>query len=286
MDVSGLHFLLPEKTAPQRYVYGREMNGPMRKLMPVLAAALLLTACGETPAGSSNELLISSASSLTDVMLTAEKEFKKMHPEVELAFNFGSSSKLRNQIEQGAPVDLFLSASAKDMDRLEQEGMVERQDIQNFAENRLVLASIEQLDETDPEKLLKNSSGVIAVGEPESVPVGFFTKEALSRSGLWESLKGKFIYAKDARQVLSYIESGNAEMGVVYSSDAQLSSSIRTRIDLPQEGIEIVYPAAVIEGAKNKEAAEAFLAFLSSEDGQKLLQEFGFLPVEGVNSDA
>lgn len=258
----------------------------MRKIMPLLAAVSLLSACDGTSADSSGELLISSASSLTEVMLSAEKEFNKTHPEVDVAFNFGSSSKLRNQIEQGAPVDLFLSASANDMDSLLQDGLVQGQTIRNFAENRLVLASIDQLEETRPEQLLKDSGGVVAVGEPASVPVGYYTKEALNGMGIWDALADNLIFAKDARQVLSYIESGNAEMGIIYSSDASLSSSIQTVIDLPQDGVEIIYPAAVMEGTKNKEDAEAFLAFLTSEKGQKLLEEYGFVPVEGAQPDA
>ncbi|WP_074510782.1 molybdate ABC transporter substrate-binding protein [Planococcus glaciei] len=258
----------------------------MRKIMPMLAAALLLSACGETSADNSEELLISSASSLTDVMLSAEKAFNQTHPDVEVAFNFGSSSKLRNQIEQGAPVDLFLSASAQDVDMLKKDGLVQEQTIQNFAENRLVLASVGQLKETDPVQLLKDSKGVVAVGEPESVPIGFYTKKALSGIGVWDSLEGSLIFAKDARQVLSYIESGNAEMGVIYSSDAAQSTNLQTAIGLPQDGLEIVYPAAIVEGTNNKEAAEAFLEFLMSEEGQQLLEEYGFMPVKGAQPDA
>jgi molybdate transport system substrate-binding protein len=259
----------------------KEMDATMKKILLLMAALLLLAACGKTSAGSSNELLISSASSLTDVMLAAEKEFRKTHPEVELNFNFGSSGKLRNQIQQGAPVDLFLSASAKDMEILQQEGLIQKQSIRNFAENRLVLASARALPESDPEKMLKNSGQTIAVGEPESVPVGSYTKEALNRMGLWDSLEGHLIFAKDARQVLSYVESGNAEMGIVYSSDAGLSSSIETVIDLPQDGMEIIYPAGIMDGTKNEKAAEAFLAFLTSAEGQKMLEAYGFVPGEG-----
>lgn len=277
----GLFFLVGNQDIENGFSDVKEMNENMKKIMPLLTILFLLAACGETSADSSNELLISSASSLTDAMLTAEKEFQKTHPEVDLVFNFGSSGKLRNQIQQGAPVDLFLSASANDIEILQQDGLVIGQGVQDFAKNRLVLASAEKLQETDPKKLLKNSGKIIAVGEPESVPVGFYTKEALSRIGLWDSLEGKLIFAKDARQVLSYIESGNAEIGVVYSSDAGMSSSIETVIDLPQDGIEIIYPAGVMDGAANKEAAEEFLAFLISKEGQKLLEEYGFASVEG-----
>ncbi|MGO1059139.1 molybdate ABC transporter substrate-binding protein [Planococcus sp. FY231025] len=253
----------------------------MKKIMPLLMAFGLLAACGKTSADDSSELFISAASSLKDVMDAAEKEFEETHPEVDIAFNFGSSGNLRNQIQQGAPVDLFLSASAKDMEILQEEELVYKEDIRDFAENRLVLASAGELSEQDPIETLAGSSGVIAVGEPESVPVGSYTKEALEELGLWDNLEGRLIFAKDARQVVSYVESGNAEMGIVYSSDAQRSSGIKTTVDLPQDGVDIVYPAGIMQGAKNKEAAELFLDYLTGSKGQKLLEDYGFFVGKG-----
>lgn len=253
----------------------------MKKIMPLLMAFVLLAACGNTSADDNGELLISAASSLTDVMDAAEKEFEKTHPEVDVVFNFGSSGNLRNQIQQGAPVDLFLSASAKDMGILQGENLVHKEEVRNFAENRLVLASAGELSEQDPTEMLAESSGLIAVGEQESVPVGSYTKEALEGLGLWKELEGRLIFAKDARQVMSYVESGNAVMGIVYSSDAQRSSGIKTTVDLPQDGLDIVYPAGIIKGAKNERAAELFLDFLTGSEGQKLLEDYGFAVGKG-----
>lgn len=250
------------------------------KKLAMLAAALLLSACGQTSAGGKTELFVSSASSLAEVMKAAEKEFAKTHPETELVFNFSSSSKLGNQIKQGAPVDLFLSASEKDMEMVLDQGLIHKNSITPFAGNELVLASAEKLPDTDAEALLNGAEGLIAIGEPESVPLGIYSKQALSRLGLWEALDGRMIYAKDARQVLSYVESGNADIGIVYASDAGLSDAIKTSVPLKNEGMEIIYPAAVLEDSENKAAAEAFLAFLSGPDGQRLLKEYGFLPIE------
>lgn len=253
----------------------------MKKVVLLIITGLMLSACGSTSAGSKDELLISAASSLSEAMQAAEKEFQKEHPEVELAFNYGSSGKLRNQIQQGAPADLFLSASAKDMEQLSDDGLIIEETAQNFAQNRLVLASAEKLDGSDLEKLLVGSEKMIAVGEPESVPVGSYTKEALTRLGLWEDIEGRLIFAKDARQVLSYVESGNAEIGFIYSSDAQISTKIETIVDVPQNGQEIIYPAAVIKGSGNPRAADYFLEFLLSDRGQELLGSYGFGPAKG-----
>lgn len=253
----------------------------MKKVVLLIIIGLLLCACGITSADNNDELLISAASSLTEAMQAAEIEFRKEHPEIELVFNYGSSSKLRNQIQQGAPADLLLSASIEDMEQLSNDGLLIEETNQNFARNRLVLASAEKLGGSDLKKILQGTEKVIAVGEPESVPVGSYTKEALTRLGLWEEIKGKLIFAKDARQVLSYVESGNAEMGFVYSSDARLSTTIETIIEMPKNGKEIVYPAAMIKGTGNPQGAEYFLEFLLSDEGQKLLGSFGFAPAKG-----
>ncbi|PKH08634.1 molybdate ABC transporter substrate-binding protein [Planomicrobium sp. MB-3u-38] len=253
----------------------------MKKAVLLIITGILLSACGNTSAGSSDELLISAASSLSEAMQAAEKEFQEKHPDIELAFNYGSSGKLRNQIQQGAPADLFLSASVKDMDQLSDDGLIIEGTAQNFAQNRLVLASAEKLDGTDLKKILEGTDKMIAVGEPESVPVGFYTKEALTNLGLWEEIEGELIFAKDARQVLSYVESGNAEMGFVYSSDARISTTLETIIEVPQNGSEIIYPAAVIESSANPQAAGYFLEFLLSDEGQKLLESYGFAPAKG-----
>lgn len=254
----------------------------MRKLVVFCSAVLLLSSCDKTSADSSDELFISSASSLTDVMQQVETEFERKHPEVDLVFNFGSSSKLRNQIQQGAPVDVFLSASAQDMKILEEEGAMKDGSVQSFAANRLVLASSGPLDEgVELSSQIKNSEDIIAIGEPESVPLGFYTKQSLEQLGIWESLDGRMIYAKDARQVLSYLESGNAGMGILYASDAIGSDRLDTVIDIPVGNEQIVYPAGILAETKKSKAAEAFLTFLTSEHGRQLLEDFGFASNEG-----
>lgn len=257
------------------------MKTILKNFLLLLLIIQMLTACSSPSADNKKELFVSAASSLTGVMEVAHKEFQKSHPDVELTFNFGSSGKLRNQIQQGAPVDLFLSASSKDMEILLKEEMVQKEGVRNFAGNRLVLASTRKLPEGNPVELLLASPGLIAVGEPDSVPLGAYTKSALEHLGLWNQLEGNMIFAKDARQVLSYIESGNAEMGIVYSSDANQSANLSETVNLPQKGMDIVYPAGIIKEAENKEAAELFLAFLVSDEGQKLLMDFGFAAVEG-----
>lgn len=258
----------------------------MKKLgLFLIVIAVFLGACGQPAAEKDSKLIVSAASSLTGVMEKAQTEFKKTHPDIELAFNYGSSSKLRSQMEQGAPVDLFLSASETDMDLLAEKQLIQKGSVVPFAKNRLVLASFDNLPEdADFEQLLETAEEAIAVGEPESVPLGRYTKAALEDLGLWEGLDGKLIYAKDARQVLTYVESGNAALGIVYSSDAAISEKLAGTIEFPQEMEPVVYPGGVAADSENLDAATVFLDFLTGPDGQKLFEEFGFIPADGGES--
>lgn len=249
----------------------------MKKLIGLISVAVLMCGCSNTPA-QDGELLVSTASSLTEVMEKMEAEFQKIEPDIELSFNYGSSSKLRSQIEQGAPADLFLSASEKDMDILQSQQLIETDSVVPFAENRLVLASLGEFPETaDFSEIITNTKETIAVGEPDSVPLGDYTRQALNSQDLWQKLEGRLIYAKDARQVVTYIESGNAELGIIYSSDAVISREITGTLEVPGQTDRVVYPGAVVAASQKQQAAANFLDFVIGPKGQAILEEYGFL---------
>lgn len=253
----------------------------MKKMIGLISLTLFMSGCSNTSA-SDGELLVSTASSLTEVMGKMEEEFQKAEPDIELSFNYGSSSKLRSQIEQGAPADLFLSASENDMNLLQSQQLVESDSIVSFAENRLVLASLEKFPETaDFVETLMSTEETIAVGEPDSVPLGNYTKQALANQDLWQLLEGRLVYAKDARQVVTYIESGNADLGIIYSSDAVISQEITGTLEVPGQISPVVYPGAVVAASQKQPAAEAFLDFVTGPKGQEVLKEYGFLAPNG-----
>ena len=245
----------------------------------IISVAVLLSGCGSLSAKKESELLVSTASSLTEVMKQMEEEFHQVEPDIKVSFNYGSSSKLRNQIEQGAPADLFLSASEKDMELLESQELIDLESKATFAGNRLVLASLEESPATaDFTNVLLDSEETIAVGEPDSVPLGDYTKQALESLELWQPLEGRLIYAKDARQVVTYIESGNAALGIIYSSDAVISREITGTIEMPGQVEPVVYPGAVVAASEKQQAAAAFLEFVTGPKGQAILEQYGFLP--------
>lgn len=251
---------------------------------------LLLCACSGTPAApqasepapaqtAQAKIMVSAAASLTDALNELKPGFEADNPGVTVTYSFGSSGKLAQQIGQGAPSDVFLSASAKDMDGLEEKQLIAKDTRQNFAKNELVLvtgtSSSVQLDSF--EKLADPSLKHIAVGEPEAVPAGRYAKEVMEALKISDSLTGRLVYGSDVRQVLTFVESGNAEAGIVYASDAAISKKVKVLATAkPEWHKPIVYPGAVVAASANADAAKAFLSYLTSDKGKAILQKYGF----------
>lgn len=225
------------------------------------------------------EITVSAAASLKDALTELKPKFESRHPDVSLTYSFGGSGKLAQQIEQGAPVDVFLSASKKDMDKLSDKKLLMADTRIDFAKNQLVLivpeGSKAALDSF--EKLASAPLAHIAVGEPNSVPAGRYTQEVFDQLGLSTKLKDKLVFGNDVRQVLSYVESGNAEAGVVYASDAHISKKVKVAA-IANEGWHkpIVYPAAVLASSSHVEEAKAFLMYLTGQEGKDTLRAYGF----------
>lgn len=225
------------------------------------------------------ELLVSAAASLTDVLTELKEEYEKDHKNTSITFNFGSSGKLAAQIEQGAPADLFLSASAKDMDNMNDKGLIDEPSRIVFTQNSLVLISNKDstIDLNSFEKIDSAKIDHLAIGEPESVPVGRYTKEVFEHLGLWEPLQSKLVMGSDVRQVLTHVEMGNADLGIVYASDALISDKVKVLAKADTEWHEpIVYPGAIVDSSRHKEEAQEFLEYLMSADGKLQLEKFGF----------
>ena len=265
----------------------------MKKISLILTAACLfiLGACSgpqtspektaDKPqvANESVELMVLAAASLTDALNSLKNSYEESHPGVKLTYSFGSSGKLAQQIEQGAPADLFLSASQADMDKLDEKQLILPETRFDFSGNSLVLITAKENGAaiTSFEELTDSSLQHIAVGAPESVPAGRYTKEVLDNLKLWDSLSDRLVFGSDVRQVLTFVESGNAEVGVVYSSDAATSEKVKVLSEAKEDLHKpIVYPGAVVRDSAHAEAAKQFLSYLKSEEGKKALQEYGF----------
>ena len=177
-------------------------------------------------------------------------------------------------IIQGAPSDVFLSASESDMDKLQVKTMILKETRVNFAENELVLIAnkSQPVNVSSFDEISSATIDHLAIGEPESVPVGRYTKQVLERLNLWDSLQGSLVLSSDVRQVLTHVELGNADAGIVYASDALRSEKVTIVATADSDWHEpIMYPGAVVSDTSHPEEAKAFLVFLTSEKGREAI---------------
>jgi molybdate transport system substrate-binding protein len=244
---------------------------PMRVLLALCIALGTLQA-------SAADLMVAAASSLTNAFQDIGKEYEKANPGIRVLFNFGASGQLLQQISRGAPVDVFASADAETMDRAEKQNLIFRDSRANFAANKLflIIPGDSTLQLSSLADLAAPAVKKIALGNPDSVPVGRYSKAAMEKAGVWESLLPKFVYAQNVRQSLDYVFRGEVEAGFVYGTDAAVSPvKVRVAMEVPTES-PIVYPIAVVKGYGSENRARSFVAFVRSEAGQKVLDRYGF----------
>ncbi len=227
-------------------------------------------------------LTISAAASLQDAIKAAGQTYTERRPTVTIDYNFGSSGSLQQQIEQGAPVDVFLSAAPQQMDALQAKALLLPGSRKDLLKNQLVLivpktaSGISGFGDLPRKRTRK-----IAIGDPASVPAGQYAKEALVALKLYIPLTEKFVFAKDVRQVLAYVETGNVDAGFVYATDASRSTQVDVVAIAPANShTAIVYPVAVIKNSKNATAAQTFVQFLASPSAQQQFENVGFGIVE------
>ncbi|ODA39270.1 molybdate ABC transporter substrate-binding protein [Desulfosporosinus sp. BG] len=251
----------------------------------LLILSLVGCSAGDTAQPSTNEtqakpteIMISAAASLKDSLTEIQKDYTQKKPEVKLTINFGASGTLQQQIEQGAPVDLFISAGKSQVDALEKKNLLVKDSRVDLLGNDLVLVTGKDNSKvTSIEDLTKAGVEKISIGTPESVPAGKYAQEALNNLKLWDSIQPKLVMAKDVTSVLNYVETGNADAGFVYQSDAQGSTKVKVVTIVPDSTHKpIVYPAAIISATKNKQVTVDFLKYLQSSDAQQVFTKYGF----------
>lgn len=223
------------------------------------------------------ELIISAAASLKDAMDVIQETYQDQNPGVTLKFNFGASGSLQQQISQGAPVDLFFSAAEDKFNLLVEEGIIAKEDGVDLLGNSLVLIVPIEDHSIKTFEDLGSVEDKISIGTPETVPAGKHAKESLKKMDLWKDVESKIVYAKDVRQVLSYVETGNVSAGIVYKTDALVSENVEIVATAePTTHTSIIYPVGIIKDSKQYGAAKAFYDFLQSDDALKVFDEYGF----------
>lgn len=239
----------------------------------------ILVGCGaDENNDNKNELHISAAISLSEALIELKEIYEKEHP-VSITYHFGGSGKLAQQIEQGAPFDIYISANEQWMKEVMEKDLVDKHTYTAIINNKLVFIKRKdlQLEETDLNILLEEDIKQIAIAHPDTVPAGYYTKQALENYQLWEEIDEKIIFAQDVRQVLTYVETGNAEVGFVYASDLFQAENVDL-VDFVDENLyeEIIYPSAVRKNSDKMELAKAFLQFLTTAEAQKVFEKYGF----------
>ncbi|MGK7909891.1 MAG: molybdate ABC transporter substrate-binding protein [Synechococcus sp.] len=231
-------------------------------------------------------LLVSAAASLQDVMQALEPHARNFFQEmgvanVSLTFNFAGSGTLQRQIEQGAPTDVFVSAADKQMDALQVAGLLLNNSRRTVARNRLALIaplfSGGGLELNTFRELVTDRIRTIAIAQPDTVPAGQYARESLAHLNLWEQLTEKLVFGRDVRQVLSYVDTGNVDAGLVYVTDATLTQRVRVvAIAEASWHAPISYPAAAIASSRQPDLAQAFVEFLTSPEALTVFESRGF----------
>jgi molybdate transport system substrate-binding protein len=224
------------------------------------------------------DLVVSAAASLAATLNEAKPLFEQKHPGTRLFYNFAASGILARQIEGGAPVDVFISASPQPMDQLQVRRLVLEGTRIGLLSNELVLVVPRQDQGRIKGFSDLSGAGRIAMGDPGFVPAGQYAMEILRHLGLWESLRPKLIYGQDVRQVLEYVARAEVDAGIVFATDAALMPDRVTRVARAPVGSHqpVLYPAAVMVQSKHPEQARAFLDFLTRPEARALFEKHGF----------
>lgn len=225
------------------------------------------------------DIIVSAAASLTNAFTDIGKEFEKANPGHKAVFNFAGSGALLQQISRGAPVDVFASADQDTMDKALKQNLIVRSSRADFARNTLVLVVPAEggTEIADLSGLKDAGVARIAISNPETVPVGKYSKGALEAAGLWDAVKDKSVNTQNVRQTLDYVARGEVDAGFVYKTDAAvMPDKVKVLFEVPTK-TPITYPIAVVKGNGKERLALSFVEFVKTAPARAILTKYGFL---------
>ena len=285
----------------------------MKKIVSLaLVLCLLLAGCGGTTSSSasseapaSSEASVSSEAEASSEAASSEAEtsqepvtiliaaaasleyslrdelipmFQEQYDYITVEGTYDSSGKLQTQIEEGLPADLFFSAAQKQMDALNEQGLMDSDSIVDLLENKIVLITPTGIESTVTSFEEIGNAASIALGDPESVPVGQYAQEALTNLGLWDSIQPKVSFGTNVTEVLNWVAEGSADVGIVYATDAATTDRVTVVAEAPEGSLAtpVIYPVGIVGASQQKEAAQLFLEFLQSDEAIAVFEKYGF----------
>lgn len=225
------------------------------------------------------QVTVFAAASLTDSLKEIAAAYERQSGD-KILINFAASGPLARQIEAGAPVDIFFSADEAKMDGLERKGLIVKETRRSRVSNRLVIVTTRDssLELASPKDLAAPGVRRLALGDPKTVPAGTYAKEYLTKLELWATVEEKVVPCESVRAVLAAVESGNLDAGIVYQTDAAISSKVKIAFEvLGNESPRISYPLALVKDAPQPAAAKRFLEHLSSPEAEAIFSRRGFI---------
>jgi molybdate transport system substrate-binding protein len=242
---------------------------------------LFLSVTVGAPVVRADTLTVGAASSLTNVLNDIGQAFTKANPQITVRFTFAASGTLMQQIRQGAPLDVFASASPKEMDALTTDGSILKETRIAFVGNHLALIAPLNSSLKRWEDLRLPSVKRVALSDPTSVPSGRYAKETLTKRGLWSIVQTKAVFGQNVRQTLAYVANGDVDAGIVFTTDAKIDKKVKviTEAVPGKDHSPILYPAAVVTRSKNADSARRFVRFLQSPTAQAIFRHYGFTPI-------
>lgn len=257
----------------------------MRKILIVATAIILamsmflMSGCGSSEEEAEKpEVTVLAAASLEDALNEIIEEYEK-DADCTVTPSYGGSGDLVQQIEGGAPCDMFISASSSNMDDLDEGGYIDADTRVDLLTNTLTLiATPEMADVVSMDNLTSSEIGTISIGEPETVPAGNYATQVFDNMGITDQIADKIVYAKDVRAVLNYVVSGDADCGFVYRTDAVLEEDNISIIGDVDSSLHdpIVYPAAILNEAADVDNTTDFFEFLQTDYAKEVFEKYGF----------
>jgi molybdate transport system substrate-binding protein len=225
------------------------------------------------------EITISAAASLSTALMEIKTQFENKNKQISLLYNFGGSGALQQQIIQGAPVDLFISASKDQFDELTKKKLIALENQTDLLSNQLVLITNKKKPAliNGFKDLQKIEINKVALGTPASVPAGMYAQQSLKKVGIWDEIQTKIIQTKDVRQVLTYVETNSVDAGIVYMTDVKNSDKVKV-ISVADEHSHdpIIYSAGIIKPSAKKKEVSLFYDYLQTTTARAIFEEHGF----------